>query len=99
MKSLTTWKFIIQVCFSTVVLSLCVFKLATNDAKDNPNAALYWGGLTGILGYWLPSPANKQDDEQQLGIAVANLGANRGSNEVPNSSAQIVAAQVTTAAD
>jgi hypothetical protein len=101
MKRLDTWKFVIQFFFSSIVVGLCVFKLAATDAKDNPNAALYWGGLTGILGYWLPSPTNKQDDEQQaLGLTVANFPANNSRNgQVPNSGGQILAAQVTTGSD
>lgn len=96
-KNLDAWKFIVQVFFSTVVVTLCVFKLASSDTQDNPNAALYWGGLTGILGYWLPSPSNRQDeDRQQLGLMVASQSSSNAANgQAQNSEAQIVAAQVT----
>jgi hypothetical protein len=95
-NNLDTWKFVVQFFFSAVVLSLCVFKLSTTDGKDQ-SQALYWGGLTGILGYWLPSPTNKRDDDsQQLGVTVANLPAsNTGKSGVSNSGGQIVAAQLT----
>lgn len=101
MKSLDTWKFVTQFFFSSVVVGLCVFKLAVNDGKDNQNAALYWGGLTGILGYWLPSPTSKQDDEQQqLGLTVANFPVNNSRNgQGANSGGQILAAQMTTGSD
>ncbi|OKH36375.1 hypothetical protein NIES2119_17155 [[Phormidium ambiguum] IAM M-71] len=61
MKKFEYWKFGVQVFFSTIVIGLCIFKLCTSDAKNEPNTALYWGGLTGILGYWLPAPSDKDD--------------------------------------
>ncbi|MBW4596360.1 MAG: hypothetical protein KME46_26515 [Brasilonema angustatum HA4187-MV1] len=63
MKNHQTWTFAVQVFFSTVVLGLCTFKLIANKPQDNQ--ALYWGGLTGILGYWLPAPTNSKNEEQQ----------------------------------
>ncbi|MBP5974309.1 hypothetical protein HW132_16575 [Brasilonema sp. CT11] len=62
MKNHQTWTFAVQVFFSTVVLGLCTFKLIANKPQDNQ--ALYWGGLTGILGYWLPAPTNSKNEEQ-----------------------------------
>lgn len=78
MKRFETWRFIAQVSFSTIVIGLCVFKLCTTDAKNDPNVALYWGGLTGVLGYWLPSPSNDEREVQQrqFDLAIANLNNN-----------------------
>ena len=74
MKKLETWKFIIQVAFSAAVMSLCIYKLATADPKDNQNA-LYWGGLSGILGYWLPSPtSDKENDSLSVITASRAIG-------------------------
>jgi len=66
-NKLETWKFGIQVFFSTIVIGLCVFKLAEPQGQNNPNVGMYWGGLSGVLAYWLPSPANaiKPADEEK----------------------------------
>ncbi|MBE9224186.1 hypothetical protein IQ264_01695 [Phormidium sp. LEGE 05292] len=81
MKNFESWRFGVQVFFSTIVIGLCIFKLCTADAKDNPNTAIYWGGLTGVLGYWLPSPNSddKEKQKKQFDSVVANLN-----NESPN---------------
>ncbi|NJL63276.1 MAG: hypothetical protein HC903_17435 [Methylacidiphilales bacterium] len=57
-----THKFWIQVFFSTVVLSLCTFQLVNKTSQESQ--AMYWGGLTGVLAYWLPSPSNSRESEQ-----------------------------------
>ncbi|MGL5879317.1 MAG: hypothetical protein ACRC2V_16275 [Xenococcaceae cyanobacterium] len=49
-------KFYAQIFVSLSVLFFCMAKL--NDAKGE-ELALYWGGITGIVGYWLPSPTDK----------------------------------------
>lgn len=68
MKKLDVWKFAIQVVFSAVVLALCVSKLAV-DNLEAPDKSLYWGGLSGVLAYWLPSPGNnlKGDEQSEKG--------------------------------
>lgn len=50
--------------FGDLVIGLCILKLSTSDPKNDPNTAIYWGGLTGVLGYWLTSP-NRDDKEKQ----------------------------------
>jgi hypothetical protein len=71
-NKLETWKFGIQVFFSTIMIALCVFKLAEPEAEKNPNVGMYWGGLSGVLAYWLPSPANgiKANDEEKAEISL-----------------------------
>ncbi|MEB3217244.1 MAG: hypothetical protein VKN72_13580 [Nostocales cyanobacterium 94392] len=61
MKGRETWTLITQISLTSVVTGLCVFQLAMNP--NNPNIALYWGGLSGIVGYWLPSPMNLKEEE------------------------------------
>lgn len=98
MKSLDTWKFGIQVFFSSVVISLCVFKLVTANPNDNQNVALYWGGLSGILAYWLPSPARTQDDSvPRVTTESAVIGAmGNGQGSAGQSQPSIVATRTTT---
>jgi hypothetical protein len=49
-------KFFCQVLISVSVLFFCMVKIHDSDPE---RLALYWGGITGIVGYWLPSPSNK----------------------------------------
>lgn len=52
-----TWRFFVQIAFSTIVLTFSLYKLAVSDQNDNYQA-LYWGGVTGIMAWWMPSPGN-----------------------------------------
>lgn len=78
MKKLDTWKFIIQVFFSSVVIGLCVFKLADPKTSESQHA-LYWGGLLGIIGYWLPSPGDSQEDKQMT-LATGGVATTTSNN-------------------
>lgn len=51
------WKIFFQAVISIAVLIFCMYKL--DSASGTEQLALYWGGITGILGYWLPSPSSK----------------------------------------
>lgn len=57
------WRFRVQVAFSAIVLGLCIVQLMRSDAKAE-NTALYWGGVTSVLAYWLPSPGQNKSDER-----------------------------------
>lgn len=71
MKNHQAWTFGVQVFFSTIVLGLCTFKLVAPSAPNDQ--ALYWGGLTGVLAYWLPSPTSSKNEEQLLLRSQYNL--------------------------
>ncbi len=62
MKNQDGLKFWIQVLFSTFMIGFCSFQLARDSTKETQ--AIYWGGLSGVLGYWLPSPASSQANPQ-----------------------------------
>jgi hypothetical protein len=47
-------RFAVQVGFSSIVLCFCLFKLGSSS--DNQSSALYWGGVTSVLAWWMPSP-------------------------------------------
>jgi hypothetical protein len=53
------FKFIFQCILTLVVMSFCIFQLANggHDRKGK-NDALYWGGITSILAWWMPSPSS-----------------------------------------
>lgn len=61
MKSQDALKFWIQVLFSSFMIGFCSFQLVRDSAKETQ--ALYWGGLSGVLAYWLPSPASEGNSQ------------------------------------
>jgi len=95
MKNQEAWKFGIQVFFSTIVLGLCVFQISS--ARDDKNIALYWGGLSGVLAYWLPSPAGQtRDDREQMTINQRTFAAANDSNGRGQNLAQVTDTTVST---
>jgi hypothetical protein len=46
-------RFVVQVGFSLIVLCFCLLKLGNSDSQSN---ALYWGGVTSVLAWWMPTP-------------------------------------------
>lgn len=63
------FRFVVQVAFSAIVLSFCINQLAIG-AKDGKNDAIYWGGVTSILAWWMPSPGGRNPQNQ------ANIAGN-----------------------
>jgi hypothetical protein len=74
------FKFIFQCVLTLVILGFCIIQLA-NGGRDGQgkNDALYWGGITSILAWWMPSPgggvprnqANVTAGDINLGVPVA----------------------------
>jgi hypothetical protein len=87
------WKFGVQVFFSSIVLGLCIFKLASPG--DEKNIALYWGGLSSVLAYWLPSPGQSRDEKEAPNITQRTFAATDNSNGNGQSLAQITETAVT----
>jgi hypothetical protein len=85
---LETYKFWIQVFFSTIVLSLCAFQLLNKHSQENQ--AMYWGGLTGVLAYWLPSPSNSRESEYLASSQYSLSQTNSNGLVVKETSNQIV---------
>lgn len=59
-------KAIVQTVLSLAVVSLCLFKLVDKNTAAEEKA-LFWGGLSGILGYWLPSPPESKSQDLLVG--------------------------------
>jgi hypothetical protein len=55
-KDIHSLRFVIQVVFSSIILGFCIFQLSNGD-RNSKNEALYWSYLTGIVAWWMPSPA------------------------------------------
>ncbi len=54
-------RFVIQIFFSTIILVFCLSQLVAST--DHKNDAIYWGGVTGILALWMPSPSANQGNQ------------------------------------
>lgn len=52
-RNLDSLRFLMQIIITLFMLGMCWSGLQT---KDESTRALYWGGLTGIIGWWMPSP-------------------------------------------
>lgn len=56
------YKFIIQAAFSTLILGFCIYQLSNQERGRRINESLYSSILSGIIGYWLPSPTSRRSD-------------------------------------
>lgn len=83
-------KFVFQGLLTVIVLSFCIFQLASSSRDGGKNDALYWGGITSILAWWMPSPGssaprNQTNIEENVNIK-APIAANNPPSEMENSS-------------
>ncbi|MBD2446786.1 hypothetical protein H6G76_06315 [Nostoc sp. FACHB-152] len=88
------WRFWVQVFFSGTVLALCILKIASPGPGDDKNIALYWGGLSSVLAYWLPSPGQNKEDKEQMSSSLMATSLNGGNN--PNDSVALLAQSTNT---
>lgn len=56
------YKFAIQAIFSSVILVFCLYQLGSQGRGKRVNESLYSSILSGIAGYWLPSPTGRRSD-------------------------------------
>jgi hypothetical protein len=56
LRKMDSLKFLVQVIITIVMLSLCVFSLH----KEEADKAIYWGGITGVIAWWMPSPGSSK---------------------------------------
>ena len=56
------YKFLIQAAFSTLILCFCIYQLSLNQKGRRINESLYSSILSGIIGYWLPSPTSRRTE-------------------------------------
>jgi hypothetical protein len=47
-----TLRMFVQISLTLLILVFCMGKLTANDSDK----ALYWGGITSIIAWWMPSP-------------------------------------------
>jgi hypothetical protein len=70
-NDLYSLRFTVQVFFSMVVLIFCISQLVSGGkGGDGKNDAIYWGGVTGILALWMPSPSSSGSTP----VNQANIG-------------------------
>jgi len=60
LRNMNSLKFIVQIAITTFMLMLCWQGLRSKDANDR---ALYWGGITGVIGWWMPSPGSSSSNK------------------------------------
>jgi hypothetical protein len=60
--------FCVQSTISITVMVFCIYQLI-----DRRDPGVYLPVLTGILGYWLPSPSSRKPTTNQINTETANL--------------------------
>lgn len=55
-RKMESLKFLVQISLSAIVLTTCLWQLPRVEGSDK---AIYWGGISSILAWWTPSPADK----------------------------------------
>lgn len=74
------FRFLVQVAFSGIVLGFCINQLALG-AKEGKNDAIYWGGVTSILAWWMPSPGGGRLQNQANIEGDVNVNQNRAKDQ------------------
>ncbi|MBW4526544.1 MAG: hypothetical protein KME18_15350 [Phormidium tanganyikae FI6-MK23] len=62
-----------QVAFSSIILCFCLFKLS--NPNDSQTSALYWGGVTSVLAWWMPSPGGSSSSRNSTSIKADEVNA------------------------
>ncbi|MBW4440446.1 MAG: hypothetical protein KME10_04265 [Plectolyngbya sp. WJT66-NPBG17] len=62
-----------QVAFSSIVLCFCLFNLS--NPNDSQTSALYWGGVTSVLAWWMPSPGGSSSSRNSTSIKADEVNA------------------------
>jgi len=50
-------RFRVQVLLSLIIITFCMVNIMSGKTE-----AAFWSTLSGILGYWLPSPVEKNNE-------------------------------------
>lgn len=53
-----------QIGLSLAVVLFCGGQIIVHDLK-NKDVSLYWGGIVGILAWWMPSPTNSNSSKSE----------------------------------
>ena len=72
MKSQDTYRFGVQIAFSSVILIFCMYKLAVTPENQGSNA-IYWSGITSILAWWMPSPGDRREGQPSVEMDHVNI--------------------------
>lgn len=64
-------RFGMQALISSSIILFCMLQLWSGKG----DTALYWGGLSSILGYWLPSPT-QTSGKDQVNNQIVNVDEN-----------------------
>lgn len=72
MKTQDAFRLGVQFLFSFIVLLFCVYKMASSQDEQSNNA-VYWGGITSILAWWMPSPGAGKEDAFSMNANKVNI--------------------------
>lgn len=65
-RKVESLRFVVQVGFSVLIVGFCLGKLSDLGASpDSSDKAIYWGGLTSIVAWWMPTPGGKGTTQSQ----------------------------------
>lgn len=56
LRRVDSLRFLVQTGLSIAIMALCIGKLAFMGSEANNDKALFWGGITSIVTWWMPSP-------------------------------------------
>jgi hypothetical protein len=79
-RDIHSLKFVTQFAFSFMILGFCIFQL-TNGDRNAKNEPLYWSYLTGIVAWWMPSPAIARNRPPRM----TESETSQGSSDNPSS--------------
>lgn len=80
-SQLELYHFCTQVTFSAMVAIFCMCKLTLVPVKGKVNESLYSSILTGIVGYWLPSPGSRKNSSVSVDSETTNITAGEQSQK------------------
>jgi hypothetical protein len=72
MKTQDGFKLGVQFLFSFIVLLFCLYKMLVSGDNQSNNA-VYWGGITSILAWWMPSPGSKKEESLSMNANRVNI--------------------------
>ena len=76
-KNIELYRFLFQAAVSSAIMLFAMVMLLFHPGKQRVNEALYASMLSGIAGWWLPSPTGgKKESNIAVESEITNISAN-----------------------
>lgn len=75
-KHIELYRFLFQAAVSSFIMLFAMAMLLFHPGQRRVNEALYASMLSGIAGWWLPSPAAKKESNIAVESEITNISAN-----------------------